>query len=59
MEGSLQHQKKAGGRWKRKEQTMHIDIMELVAVGLALQSFEKEDTEKHVKLARDNTWAVS
>ena len=38
---------------------MHINVLELLAIELALQSFEKEVIDKHVQLAYDKSCAVS
>ena len=46
-----------GGRSK-KEEDLHINAIELLAIEFALQSFELEVTNKHVKLSCDNSCAV-
>lgn len=48
-----------GGAWSQEEARNHINYLEMLAVMLALQSFEKEVTGKHVKLLVDNSTTVN
>ena len=48
-----------GGRWSLSESTLHINVLELKAVLLGLQSLCKEQNNCHIKLLSDNTTAVS
>ncbi|XP_072030413.1 uncharacterized protein [Amphiura filiformis] len=48
-----------GGRWDSIEKQHHINILELLAVDLALKSFEDQIQRKHVQLLIDNTTAVA
>lgn len=46
---------KAGGVWSAEEQNLHINILELKACQLTLQSFCQKVKNLHVKLYMDNT----
>ena len=47
------------GRWKQTEQTLHINVLELIAIKYALISFQDMLRGKHVKILSDNTTAVN
>ena len=49
----------AQGRWSQPESQLHINVLELMAAGLALKSFTKEKRKCHVHLRLDNTTAVA
>ena len=46
---------RTGGEWSASEQEQHINILELKACLLTLQSFCKNITSKHVRVYMDNT----
>jgi hypothetical protein len=48
-----------GGRWSLSESLLHINVLELKAVLLGLQSLCKEKKDCHIKILSDNTTAVS
>lgn len=48
-----------GGRWKKEEESYHINVLELIAIEYAMKSFEKVISGKHVKVLTDNTCAVT
>ena len=47
------------GRWDETEAELHINILELVAVEIAILAFCKNVHNKHVRLMIDNVTAVS
>ncbi len=47
------------GRWSHEENLLHINVLELKAAFLAIQSFLKHQSNLVVKLRLDNTTAVS
>ena len=47
------------GSWSSQERSLHINILELKAAFLAIQSFLKHKTNMSIKLRLDNTTAVS
>ena len=49
----------ASGRWSQSESEPHINYLELLASFHALQCFVSEPRSIHVRLAMDNTTAVS
>jgi len=49
----------AQGRWTKEEKNLHINILELMAAKLALQSFLQNQSNLHVKIQLDNTTAVA
>ena len=51
--------RQGGGRWSLEEQDLHINILELKAVYLSLQSLCKEDENIHIKIMSDNTTTVA
>jgi hypothetical protein len=48
-----------GGRWSEKEGEQHINVLELKAVELALQSTCREVYNKHVRIYSDNMTTVA
>ena len=46
-----------GGAWLPDEKLMHINVLELMAILLALTSFMKT-SHKHIKIMSDNTTAI-
>ena len=50
---------KRGGAWNAQERQYHINVLELKAAEIALQSLLKEETKIHVHLKMDNTTAVA
>ena len=50
--------KTAGGRWSKQEASDHINVLELRAILLGLQSL-CECTEKHIRKMSDNTTAIA
>ena len=48
-----------GDQWSPSERTQHINVLELVAVELALKTFFREQTPVSVHLQIDNTTALS
>ena len=51
--------KKTNGFWSSKEQEEHINVLELRACQLGLQSFYKDTINVHIKVYIDNTTSVS
>lgn len=51
--------KRTGGPWTKKEQTMHINCLELLAATLATKTFAKNKSRVSILLRIDNTTAVS
>ena len=49
----------AGGRWAQEEEGEHINVLELRAILLAIQSFFKDKDSLEVLIKSDNTTAVS
>lgn len=48
-----------GGEWSAEDQTLHINILELKACQLTLQTFCKDMTHKQVRIYMDNTVSCS
>ena len=48
-----------GGCWSSAEAQNHINYLEMLAIKLALESFEEEVKQKHVKLMVDNMTALT
>ena len=48
-----------GGKWSRQEQKKHINVLELLAVKLALLTYLKDQTRKIIHLQIDNMTALS
>ena len=48
-----------GGRWSKDESDIHINVLELKAVLLSLQTFLSHVTSSHIKIKSDNSTAVS
>ena len=55
----LSTHKQTGGHWSYTEQKTHINILELKAAFLALQSFCGAVQDKHIRIQIDNVVAVS
>ena len=51
--------KKTGGLWSEEEKKLHINMLELLAVKFGLDSFCKQETNKHIKIFTDNSTTVS
>jgi len=51
--------KKTNWCWSSKEQEEHINVLELRACQLGLQSFYKDTINVHIKVYMDNTTSVS
>ena len=49
----------AGGRWSPEEEISHINVLELYAAKLVLQSLAKSLNTCHIKILLDNTTAIS
>ena len=47
------------GRWSDDEIHYHINILELLAIELALKAFLKDSNKKHVRIFSDSTTAVT
>ena len=47
------------GRWSDDEIHYHINVLELLAIELALKAFLKDFNKKHVRIFSDNTTAVT
>ena len=48
-----------GGRWPPGEEISHINVLELYASKLVLQSLAKSFNNGHIKILLDNTTAIS
>ena len=48
-----------GGWWSDDEIHYHINVLELLAIELALKAFLKDSNKKHVRIFFDNTTAVT
>ena len=46
-------------RWDEHEKEAHINYLELLAIFVALQSFENEIKNTHVQILADNTTAIA
>ena len=57
--GATYSQVNAGGAWDEEEPPAHINVLELLAAYLALQSLCKHCVDSHVCLYMDNSTAVS
>ncbi|KAI8501699.1 hypothetical protein Bbelb_209700 [Branchiostoma belcheri] len=57
--GGFSQEKKAGGRWSSLEKADHINVLELKAAFLSLQSFAQNVPRGLVKMKLDNTTAVA
>ncbi len=57
--GHIENGASTGGDWSAVEMKDHINILELKAAFLTLQSFCKDRTDIHVKLMLDNTTAIA
>jgi hypothetical protein len=50
---------KAGSRWSVSEALFHINVLELMAIELALQSYCALDRDRHIRIMSDNTTAIA
>ena len=57
--GAIWGMQKTGGLWSLKEKTWHINVLELLAVFLALKSFTKEMYNQHILIQSDNVSTLS
>ena len=57
--GAVYGKEKFGGRWSDSEAENHINVLEMMAVWLALKSVCKELRNKHVQIRSDNTCTVA
>lgn len=57
--GAVCESVKTGGRWSLIEKINHINVLELMAIELALKSFASKFIHKHVKILTDNACAVA
>ena len=57
--GAECHGSQTGGPWNRREQNLHINILELIAAELGLHSYLKHKENVSVHLLMDNTTALS
>ena len=47
-----------GGRWEPQEKELHINVLELKAIGIGIKSFYKTE-HKHLRLMSDNATAIA
>ncbi|MEW8548334.1 MAG: reverse transcriptase domain-containing protein [Candidatus Thiodiazotropha sp.] len=57
--GGVYEKEKFGGRWSDSEAENHINVLEMLAVWLALKSVCRDHRNKHVQIRCDNTCSVS
>ena len=57
--GAVHNDMKVGGRWTEHEQSEHINVLELRAILLGLQTFFKESEGLEILIRSDNTTAIS
>lgn len=57
--GAVYGNDKFGGRWSESEAENHINVLEMMAVWLAVKSVCKEHRSKHVQIRCDNTCSVA
>jgi hypothetical protein len=57
--GAVCESVKTGGRWLLSEKQYHINVLELMAIELALKSFAVKIANAHVKILSDNACAVA
>ncbi len=55
----LNTQVKANGMWSYSEKEKHINFKELKAAFLCLQTFARDENQKHIRIESDNTVTVS
>ena len=48
-----------GGPWSTVESNLHINLLEIKAVQFGIQSFLKDESNKHIRIRTDNTTAVT
>ena len=57
--GAVYGDEKTGGRWSEEELDDHINVLELRAILLGLQSFFKDKKDIEILIKSDNTTAIS
>ena len=57
--GAVYNGEKFGGRWSNSEAENHINVLEMMAVWLALKSVCKEHRSKHIQVRCDNSCSVA
>jgi ribonuclease HI len=57
--GAVCESVKTGGRWSLSEKEYYINVLELMAIDLALKSFAVKIANAHVKILSDNACAVA
>ena len=57
--GAVHNVEKFGGRWSNSEAENHINVLEIMAVWLALKSVCKEHRCKHIQVRCDNSCLVA
>ena len=57
--GAVYKTEKFGGRWSESEAENHINVLEMMAVWLALRSVCKDHKSKHIQIRSDSSCAVS
>ncbi|XP_070541334.1 uncharacterized protein [Ptychodera flava] len=57
--GAVCANKTVQGRWTQQEKSHHINVLEILAAKLAIQSFLQDKSKMEVKLQMDNTTAVA
>ena len=57
--GAVYEGEKFGGRWSNSEAENHINVLEMMAVWLAIRSVCKEQRSKHIQIRCDNTCCVA
>ena len=48
-----------GEKWSEKQKSYHINVLELLAILMALKSFKKQVKDKHVRILTDSTTAMA
>ena len=54
-----QTKEKLGGRWGLEEEELHINMLELKAIWLSLQTITKQMTKIHLRIMTDSTTALA
>ena len=57
--GAVFRNESTGGEWNDIERTMHINVLELLAILFGLQSFLSETYNAHIRIRTDNATAVA
>ena len=57
--GGVHNGESTGGQWSFDENLLHINVLELKAILLGLQSFFKECKSVHIRIETDNTTALA